>query len=120
MINANELRSLSYGYTPRENDVLCGRGAKCFNHVGNKQFRMIVEQNLDIYINSTSKYEKSIIISHIVGIIRRNCGEGGFIKIDPKTGEYVEVGDFLAVRILEMGYANINVTMLSNDISRST
>jgi hypothetical protein len=80
-----------------ENDVFCGRGSMCFNHVGNKRFRLIVLSNLDRYAEAPTKAGKTAIIYEIVDLVRSNSPYGGFVKKDLETGRYYEIGDFLAV-----------------------
>jgi len=84
------------GYEPGEHDVLCGRGRKCFNHAGNVKFRAIVQSFLPQYSKAAAKLEKSYILSDVVEQVRKNSGEGGFIKKDSDSGRWYEVGDFLA------------------------
>jgi hypothetical protein len=91
-------RLLASNYEPGEYDVICGRGSKCFNHVGNQHFRSMVEQYLTQYSSSAcNKHEKTAMIVEIVNRVRNLSQEGGFIKKDPVSGCYYEVGDFLAV-----------------------
>jgi len=52
--------------------------------------------HLDKYSAATSKQEKSRIVSSIVDTIRRSSANGGFVKLDPLTGNWFEVGDHLA------------------------
>jgi hypothetical protein len=96
---AHNYKQLPQYFVPGENDVICGRGRKCFNHPGNKRFRGIVASYLEKYSKTNVKLEKTLIICDIVNKVRQNaCGQGGFVKKDPVTGLYYEVGDFLAVR----------------------
>jgi hypothetical protein len=85
---------LPAGYELGDNDVYCGRGSLCFNHVGNRRFRDIVDENLQRYNDATTKFEKSSIIYEVVDKIRN---DGGFVKKDSVNGQYYEVGDFHAV-----------------------
>lgn len=97
---SNEMRLLPASYVIGPNDVICGRGSRCFNHVGNQRFRLLVEANMDKYFNAVqSKLDKTAVIDEIIHNIRSNCAgtEGGFIKEDLETGRFYEVGDFLAV-----------------------
>ncbi|KAL7570266.1 hypothetical protein ACA910_020688 [Epithemia clementina (nom. ined.)] len=94
--SAHNMRLLPEGYRPGEHDVLCGRGRKCFNHSGNVKFRAIVQSFLPQYSKAVAKLEKSYILSDVVEQVRKNSGVGGFIKKDPDTGRWYEVGDFLA------------------------
>lgn len=93
---AHNRRLLPEGYRPGEHDVLCGRGRKCFNHTGNVRFRAIVQSFLPQYSKAVAKLEKSYILSDVVEQVRKNSGEGGFIRKDPDTNRWYEVGDFLA------------------------
>ena len=94
--SSHNMRLLPVGYKPGEHDVLCGRGRKCFNHAGNVKFRAIVQSFLPQYSKAMAKLEKSYILSDVVEQVRKNSGEGGFIKKDPDTSRWYEVGDFLA------------------------
>lgn len=95
---AHNMRQLPEDYALSDFDVICGRGRRCFNHVGNQRFRKIVADMLPKYSDASAKLEKTIIICEVVNAIRRASPEGGFVKKDPMTGRYFEVGDFLAVR----------------------
>lgn len=89
---------LPIGYIPGEFEVICGRGIDCFNHIGNKRFRQIVNDHLDLYSRTKNKYEKSFIISYIINNVRNQSQHGGFIRNDHSSTQYYEVGDFVAVR----------------------
>jgi hypothetical protein len=83
-----------------EYDVICGRGSRCFNHIGNQRFRELVQQYLDRYssiASSSSKTRKNAILCEVVNIVRSRSPKGGFVKKKKTNGRYVEVGDFLAV-----------------------
>jgi hypothetical protein len=88
-------------YVLHEDDVICGRGSKCFNHIGNCRFRDIILDHLVEYKNATTKNEKNWIIRRVIDQIRSTsrCSHGvGFVKMDNQTKCYYEVGDLLAVR----------------------
>jgi hypothetical protein len=87
---------LPEGFAPGDNDVICGRGRKCFNHSGNERFRVIVSGYLDKYSTATSKLEKSYMLSDIVAQVRKCSPNGGFVKKCPETKRFYEVGCFLA------------------------
>ena len=88
---------LPVGYELGDNDVYCGRGSQCFNHIGNRRFRDIVLENLPRYNLAMTKFEKSAIIYEVVETIRKESPNGGFVKKDLNRGQYYEVGDFHAV-----------------------
>lgn len=94
---AHNMKPLSESFELGEYDVICGRGRKCFNHIGNKRFRKIVKDYLPKYADASAKLDKTFIICDVVNRIRKNSPNGGFVKKDPMSGRYFEVGDFLAV-----------------------
>lgn len=83
-------------FTPGDDDVICGRGKKCYNHIGNERFRVRVLNMLDEYSQAKSKLDKSSVLSRVVDQVRQNSPKGGFVKQDSTTGRWFEVGDFLA------------------------
>lgn len=87
---------LPEGFTPGDDDVICGRGKKCYNHIGNERFRLRVMGMLDEYSQAKSKLDKSSVLSRVVDQVRQNSPKGGFVKQDSTTGRWYEVGDFLA------------------------
>ena len=89
------MRQLPDDFQPGDCDVICGRGRNVFNHSGNERFRTIVAGYLDRYNQANAKLEKSYILSEIVTRVREASPNGGFVKKDPKTGKWMEVGDFL-------------------------
>lgn len=82
-------------FTPSEDDVICGRGKKCYAHVGNDRFRLRVIGMLGEYRKARSKLDKSKVLSDVVEQVRLNSPRGGFVKQD-NSGRWFEVGDFLA------------------------
>lgn len=92
----HNMRMLPENYEPCDDDVLCGRGRKCFDHPGNVKFRSLVISMLPAYNKAVAKLEKSYILSDVVEQVRKNSGVGGFIRKDPDSGRWYEVGDFLA------------------------
>lgn len=84
---------------PNKNDVLCGRSNRLHNHAGNVQFREIVASNRMRYTSkSTKKAEKANIATHIVQQIRSMTPSGRFLKEDPKTGLWFDIGDVKAIK----------------------
>jgi len=83
-------------FEPGFNDVLIGRGKRCYEHSGNKNFLILVTSRLGEYSVATSKMEKSKILASAVSEIQKKSPYGGFIKKDPETGLWFQVGEFLA------------------------
>jgi len=86
---------LPENFEPGPDDVICGRGKKCYNHIGNERFRQRVLTFLDEYSRAKSKLDKSGVLSKVVFEVRQNSPKGGFVKQD-SNGVWFEVGDFLA------------------------
>ncbi len=61
--------------------------------VGNRRFRVCVENFVDTYVNSKTRQEKSTVISNIVKMINDNDEnkQGGFIMKDPKAQRWHHV-----------------------------
>jgi hypothetical protein len=71
-----------------DQDVCCGRGKGSANHPGNMLYQRLIQENAPKYANSSSKNEKSLIVSYIVGEIYASGGR--FVKI--QEGAYVDIG----------------------------
>jgi hypothetical protein len=88
------------------NDVLCGRGLHCYEHIGNERLRMIVDRYLPDYIAAKKKREKSSILERVIDEVcsdayksnkSSGCRSGRFVKYDPTTERYHEVNDVYVV-----------------------
>ena len=109
---AHKTTLLPEDYELGEYDVICGRGSRCFNHIGNKRFRKVVEDRLEQYMGTTCKHEKTSIIIEIVKVIRKQSPNGGFVKKDNESGRFYEVGDFLAVSLQKLCTISLTQTLL--------
>lgn len=83
---------LGSDFVPSNYTVLCGRGKDCFNFVGNRRFRIIVDMNLERYALAPTKSEKTQIVTDIVELVR--MAGGCFAK--KEDGVWLEVGDAVA------------------------
>ena len=92
---AHQMKPLASDFSPSSDDVICGRGKKCYNHIGNERFRRRVMTMLDEYSKAKSKLDKSGVLSRVMSDVRRASPGGGFVKQDD-SGRWFEVGDFLA------------------------
>lgn len=99
---SSERMWLPENYSTSDDDVLCGRGADCFNHIGNQLFRQLIELNVNRYEQTTTKYEKTALIREII-IIIRNKG-GYFLKKDFRTLQYYDIGDNNAREIVSQSF----------------
>jgi hypothetical protein len=92
---SSNMTPLPANFEPGPDDVICGRGKKCYNHIGNERFRQRVLTFLDEYSMAKSKLDKSGVLSKVVDEVRQQSPNGGFVKQD-ELGNWHEVGDFLA------------------------
>lgn len=81
------------------NDVLSGRGKRFNNHVGNVQFRKIVNQHKNKYYDkSNKKIEKAFIAARVVATVRCLNPPGRFLKRVKNMDLWEEIGDIEARR----------------------
>lgn len=92
---SHRMKLLPVEFVPTIDDVICGRGKKCYSHVGNDRFRERVHTMLALYKQARSKLDKSKVLNMVVEQVRQNSPGGGFVKQD-ESGRWYEVGDFLA------------------------
>ena len=86
--------NLPDGFEPGPWTVMCGRGRDCYNNIGNRRFRILIDLNLPKYASAKTKMAKSVVVMNVVDIIREsNGGYGGFVKRDHRTKQWCEVGD---------------------------
>ena len=77
-----------------KNDVLCGRGGRINSHVGNVQFRSIIQSKKSEYLVPNTPAGKALIVTGIVNTIRaQNPAAGRFLQLDKNTGLWFEIGD---------------------------
>ena len=86
---------------PTKLDVLLGRGAACWNHIGNRWFRQVVGTHLNEYEACRSRMDKMIIVANIVKQIID--GNGRFLKKDPITTTWFTVDRKAAIE--KVGHA---------------
>lgn len=83
--------SLGTGYILNDNDVICGRGKRSLNNMGNMVFRQIVAERADEYRKSKTRIVKKQRIDVIIGIVR--SADGHFLQKDKSSGEWYDIGD---------------------------
>jgi hypothetical protein len=83
-------------WQPDNWSVICGRGRECFEHYGNRRFRILVDMDLENYAQAKSKLDKSVIVMKILYTVRDASNQGGFVKQHPETQRWFEVGDEVA------------------------
>lgn len=71
-------------------------GKSCYDHIGNRRFRVTIAVNLRRYVYARTKVEKSQVVASIVEHLRESSSVGGFVKKNHRTGRYMAVSDALA------------------------
>lgn len=71
--------------------MICARGGEAHRH--NQRFRRTIRMHLPRYASSNDQND---IMERIIDCVRQRSIGGGFIRQDPSTGLYFEVGDFHA------------------------
>ena len=79
---------------PKTFDVLCGRGRDCYEHVGNKEFRDMIDANVRLYEETTTKQERGAIVTGIVRRIHKNGGS--FLRFDSEHQTWIELPEYEA------------------------
>lgn len=82
--------ALPRGYKPTALDVCSGRGKTSWLHEGNVAFRKIIRDNVHLYQNKRSKFEKSCVIATILDDLRAKGFK--FLKKD-KDSLWYDIGD---------------------------
>jgi hypothetical protein len=78
--------------TPHDHDVLSGRGNFVNYHAGNEHFRNLVKKHKVAYV-ACPKPQKSKFSRIIVDEIRSRHPPGRFLKQDPKTKLWYDIGE---------------------------
>lgn len=77
---------------PGPHDVLCGRGAKIASFPGNKLWRELVKARREEYV-SMHKLKRWTLTQSIVDNVRALDPPGRFLRQDPSTGLWFDIGD---------------------------
>lgn len=66
-----------------------------YSSVGNRRFRLCIENNLHAYAKAKTKHQRSVLVTSIVDAIKESqtSGRGGFVRKDPATARWYEVAD---------------------------
>jgi hypothetical protein len=100
------MKQLPIDYKLGPNDVLCGRGLYCSEHIGNVRLRTIVQRYLPEYVMAKKKREKSALLERVIDEVRccdfyasDSSNSGRFVKYDPTMERYHEVNDIHVVSL---------------------
>jgi hypothetical protein len=76
----------------KDDDVICERGGKSNNHVGNKRYRGLIMASKESYQEATTKEVKNQVTQSVVDEVRRRGGR--FLRKHPEIEEaYMELPD---------------------------
>eukprot|EP00592_Proboscia_alata_P027947 CAMPEP_0194450262 /NCGR_PEP_ID=MMETSP0176-20130528/130619_1 /TAXON_ID=216777 /ORGANISM="Proboscia alata, Strain PI-D3" /LENGTH=296 /DNA_ID=CAMNT_0039277511 /DNA_START=276 /DNA_END=1163 /DNA_ORIENTATION=+ len=95
LVDADSLPQMQIIRTTTDNDVLCGRGGGTNNHPGNRKFRFLVKVNQTKYLGKIKK-ERPRVADEVVEQIRKKNPPGRFLKKDPATGFWYDIGNVKA------------------------
>lgn len=89
---SNTVGTMKTFVTPKDQDVLCGRGLAKFHHPGNQLLRTRIVASLEEYkkIGKKKRKEKSILIRRVVDTIMQE--DGRFLKLDSVSKEWYDGG----------------------------
>ena len=87
--------SINYISDIGPNDVLCGRGGATNSNSGNRNFRSVVRDHQERYLNAKKK-DKPAVSELVLNMIRNRDPPGRFLKKDPLSGGWYDIGDVRA------------------------
>jgi hypothetical protein len=82
--------ALPPSYQPGDWDVCCGRGKRNWNMIGNVRFRNLIQRNVQRYIDSPSRNDKTQVVISIVDYVR---GKGGHFLKQDNSDRWYDIGD---------------------------
>jgi len=85
-IKVDPVKEIWIDNEPGHYDVLCNRGRRAFQSIGNRRFRLIIENHASRYDNMKVRAERSMMVISIVKVIE-NAG-GNFLKQTGKKGTW--------------------------------
>merc|ERR1712238_589784 len=72
---------------PGPYDIVCGRNSGAYKNIGNRRFRVTIEMNLQRYIDSPTREEKTNTIKAIVHMLHEDIGarflKKELVSVDP-------------------------------------
>ena len=66
-----QLLLLPKGYIPEPHTIICARGKKYWDHVGNVRYRNVIAAATKRYEQTTNKYDRTVIVSEIVQTLQQ-------------------------------------------------
>ena len=98
MMNAMNTSNNEYELQPF--DVLCGRDKKCYNNIGNRRFRILINSNLPRYLHCPNRASRSAMIGALTKELcccETTCSPIRFFKKQKHNEELIKL-DFKGCR----------------------
>ena len=73
-IQSNHMNNSNVVSEPGPYDIVCGRNSGAYNYIGNRRFRVTIEMNLQRYIDSPTREDKTNVIKSIVWMLHEQVG----------------------------------------------
>jgi len=73
-MNPDQLQGGNVVSEPGPYDIVCGRNSGAYNYIGNRRFRVTIEMNLQRYIDSPTREDKTNVIKSIVWMLHEQVG----------------------------------------------
>jgi len=73
-MNADSIPGGNVVSEPGPYDIVCGRNSGAYNYIGNRRFRVTIEMNLQRYIDSPTREDKTNVIKSIVWMLHEQVG----------------------------------------------
>lgn len=86
--------------TPNDHDIFCGRGGRVISHIGNLNYRELVER-LKLFYFANPKTHKRYVAQSIVMAIASQDPPGRFLRKDPGTDQWIVITEEEAIRITQ-------------------
>jgi hypothetical protein len=86
----------AHGPPPHDNDVVCGRGKPAEDHAGNKWYLDRVKERRTAY-QKEKKAQRRLVAEEVVDLVQARNPPGRFLKRDPATTLWNDVGNAKAV-----------------------
>lgn len=87
---------LPVNFKPTPYSVICGRGRKCAESIGNRRLNVIAQMFIPRYSQATRKEEKSLIVTEILELVRDACPNERHAFLRLINGEWWEAENLSA------------------------
>jgi hypothetical protein len=82
---------------PHNHDIICGRGGKANSHIGNLNYRELVERTKPLYLSTQRRYRRFISLSIVKAIASQNP-PGRFLRRIDRSKKWISLSEKEAER----------------------